>query len=153
MPEKMAFWPYIHHTLEKSIVAIIDAVLFIENAQWRLMSKQHIRVSRDAAKQLREVAVKVVLQKHGNSIELNAIYADAVIAEIMHIVWQAFNVGIIQAIIVIACNEDLVFVRKAAKPFDEVLYFLFSDVACMHDYIGFRQVFQLMMLAVSIRDM
>jgi acetyl-CoA acetyltransferase len=84
-------------------------------------------------------------------------YADAVIAEIMHIVWQAFNVGIIQAIIVIACNEDLVFVRQATKPFDEVLYFLFcaffSDVACMHDHIGFRQIFQLMMLAVSIRDM
>ena len=121
------------------------------------MRKQHIRISRDAAKQLREVAVKVVLQKHRHTVKLDAVNGDAVIAEIMYIVWQAFNVGTIQAIIVIACNEDLVFVRQAAKPFDEVLYFLFSaffsDVACMHDYIGLRQIFQSMMLAVSIRDM
>jgi hypothetical protein len=57
----------------------------------------------------------------------------------------------------VACNEDFVLVRQLAKPFDEVLDFLFgailSDVTSMHDEIGFRQIFQNLMLAMSIRDM
>ena len=121
------------------------------------MRKQHIRISRDAAKQLKEVAVKVVLQKHRHTVKLDAVNGDAVIAEIMHIIWQAFNVGTIQTIVMVACNEDLVLVRQLAKPFDEVLDFLFgavfSDVTRMHDDIGIRQIFQDLMLAVSIRDM
>ena len=57
----------------------------------------------------------------------------------------------------IPCNEDLVSIGQAAKPFDEVLDFLFgailSDVTGMHNDIGIRQIFQNLMLAVSIRDM
>ena len=54
-------------------------------------------------------------------------------------------------------NEDFVLVRQLAKPLDEVLDFLFGavfgDVTRMHDDIGLRQIFQDLMLAMSIRDM
>ena len=75
----------------------------------------------------------------------------------MHNVWQTFNVGSIQAIVVIACDENLVFVRQVAKPFDEVFDFLFgavfSDVTSMNYDISFRHVIKKMMLSVSVRDM
>ena len=144
MPEKMIFRSYIHHTLVKSMVAIIDAVLLIKDAQRWLVGEQHIRIVWDATKQFGKDSVKVILHEHRHPIELEAINGSAFIAEIMHIIWQTFNVGTIKAVVVIPGNENLVGIRKAAKPFDEVLDFLFgaifSNIASVNDNVCFRQI-------------
>ena len=57
----MVFWPYIHNAFEKVIIAEIDAIRLVKNPLRRLMRQKNIRVGWDAAKQLWQVPVKVVL--------------------------------------------------------------------------------------------
>ena len=75
----------------------------------------------------------------------------------MHIIWQAFNFGSTQTIIVISSNENLVDIGQTTEPFYEILDFLFGavlgDVTSMHNDIGIRQVFKKLMLVVSVGDM
>ena len=88
--EKMVSGPDIHHALIQVIVAIIDAILLVQDTQWRLVRQQHISIVGNAAKQFREVTLQIVLDKHGHAVKLDTIDGDGVVAEIMHVVGQTF---------------------------------------------------------------
>ena len=60
-----------------------------------------------------------------------------------------------QAQVVVACDEYLVRVRKLFKPVDEVENFflrpVLREVLAMNQDVSFREVLQLMVLAVGVR--
>ena len=152
--EKMVSGPDIHHTLIQVIVAIIDAILLVQDTQWRLVRQQHISIVWNAAKQFREATLQIVLDKHGYAVKLDTIDGDGVVAEVMHVVGQTFQLGAIKAKVVVASNKNLVLIRQAAKPFNKVLDFflgaVLGKVARVDDDVGFRQAIKLTMLAVRV---
>ena len=84
------------------------------------------------------------MRMHRHTVELDAVDGNCLVAEIMHIVGQSFNVCAIKAHVVVAGNEDLVTVRQAAEPFHETFSFLYGailgDVSGVCHNVGFGQV-------------
>ena len=58
----------------------------------------------------------------------------------MHVVGQSFQGGINHAVIMIACNEDFVFVWLVTKPFEEVeslhVATTQGEITAVHQHIG-----------------
>ncbi len=79
------------------------------------------------------------------------------VGELMYVVRESVNVGIIEAIVMVATYKDFVFVWQVTKPVEEIHGFLFgpyhAEVSGMYHHIGIRQIPELMMAVVSVGKM
>ena len=120
------------------------------------MSYQYVGVGGDSGIVAALAVGDAIAHKHRNAVELNAIYFDTGVAEIMHIVVKAVDVSSIEAVIMIAADENLVFVWQVAKPVEEIDGFLLgtnhAEVTGMHHHIGFGQIPKSAVAAVRIRE-
>lgn len=75
----------------------------------------------------------------------------------MHIVVKTVDVGPVEAVIVVATDENLVPIRQVAEPVEKIKSFPFApdhtEIARMDYYIGLGQIPQPPMTAMSIREM
>lgn len=98
-----------------------------------------------------------IAHKHRNAVELNAIYFDTGVAEIMYVGIESVNVGTIQAIVMVTADEYLVAIRQIAEPVHEVYCLGFASVhgkvTGMYHYIGIGQIPKPTVAVVSIREM
>ena len=72
----------------------------------------------------------------------------------MHIVIKTVDIGSIQAIVMVATDENLVAIRQVAKPVEKVYRFLLgpdhTEIAGMNHYIGIGQILQPMMRPMRV---
>lgn len=72
----------------------------------------------------------------------------------MHIRVEAVDVRSIEAIVMIAADENFIGIRQVAEPVEEIECFLFSschsEIAGMYHDIGFGKVFKTMVTAVGV---
>ena len=73
----------------------------------------------------------------------------------MHIVIKAIDISSIEAIVMVAVDENFVIIWQVAKPVEEINRFLLTPdhakVAGMHHHIGLGQIPQPPMAVVSVR--
>lgn len=121
------------------------------------MSNQNISVYGDFVI-IEVLAVNhAITHKHRNTVEFQALNLDTGVAQVMHIVIKAADVGAIQTIIVVATDENLVAIRQVTEPVQEIDRFPFAsdhaEVAGVYHNIGLREINQPMMAAMSVREM
>lgn len=120
------------------------------------MSYQYVGVGGDSGIVAALAVGDAIAHKHRNAVELNAIYFDTGVAEIMYVGIESVDFGTIKAFVVIAANEYLVAIRKVAQPVHEVDCLGFTSVhgkiARMYHYIGFGQIPKSAVAAMRIRE-
>ena len=98
-----------------------------------------------------------ITHEHRNPVESQTLNLYAGIAEIMHIVVKTVDIGSIQAVIVVAADENLVAIRQIAEPAEKVNRFLLatdqSEVAGIKHYISLGQIPHPPVASMSIRKM
>lgn len=72
---------------------------------------ENIRVVGNIGKVATLAVRYAIFKKHRHAIELNSVYLNAGVAEIMHIVIKPVDIGSIKAVIVVATNKNLVAIR------------------------------------------
>ena len=95
-----------------------------------------------------------ILEKHRHAIELDAIYQDSGIAQVVAVLVQPLQSRAPKAEVVVAGYEDLVPVRQTAEPFHKVQRLPLGphhrEVPRMHDHIALRQPSQQPVHVVSV---
>ena len=72
------------------------------------MGNQYIDISRDIRNMLTLTVCNAIGHEHGDAVKLHTVNSDAACSEIVTVVIQTIDIGIIQAIVVVAGNEYLI---------------------------------------------
>lgn len=146
MPEKMQSGLDSCYAGEKLFRTIVDIVVKIEDAQWRRVGNENVRIVGDICIMLGLAAGYAVAHEHRNAIKFNSVNYYAGIAQVMHVIVESVNLGTIKAFVVVAADEYLLQIRKVAEPVQEIQCFLLaschSKITGMHNYIGLGQIAQ-----------
>ena len=118
------------------------------------MGNQYIDISRDIRNMLTLTVCNAIGHEHGDAVKLHTVNSDAACSEIVTVVIQTIDIGIIQAIVVVAGNESLLGLRQVTKPVEKanslVHFTAEGKVSGMYNHVGSRKVFQPPMLTVSV---
>lgn len=121
------------------------------------MSNQDVGVCRDAGEVAALPIGDAIAHEHGDAVEFQPVDLNAGVAEVMYIAVKPVDISSVEAIIVVAANEDLVAIWQVAEPIDKINGLLFAadhaEVARMHYNIGLWQILKPMVATVSVRQM
>lgn len=120
----------------------------VQDAERRTVRYQHVNPVGNLCVVLdfRKVAI-LHAHKHRGAVETYAVDGKGVVAEIMHVVRQTVKLGVEQAAVVVAGDENLVPVGQFAQPLYKVdglaLAARHGEIAAVHKQVGIRQFGQL----------
>lgn len=138
------------------LVAIIDTIIKVEDSVGWIMCNQHISVFWDFGDVFRLAVGDAIAHKHCNSVEFYSINLDTRVAKIMYIRVEAVDVRSVEAIVMIAADENFIGIRQVAEPVEEVDGLGFrthhTEITGMYHHIGFGQILKLTMASVGIRE-
>lgn len=141
---------------KKLFIAIVDIIIKVEDAVSRGVGNQHICVRRDIGNITALTVSDTIAHKHRNAVEFHTVNLNTAVAKIMHVGVKTFNIGAIEAVVVVAADEYLMRIRQIAEPIQEVNGLLFgsdhSEVSGMHKHIGCRKLSKPPVAAVRIRQ-
>lgn len=124
--------------------AIVDTAIEIKDSVYRRMGDQNIGIFGDAGIVAALAIGYAIAHEHRDTIEFQSVNLDAGIAQVMHIVVKAIDVGSIKAVIMVAADENLVAIRQIAEPVEKVNRFLLTtdhaEITGMYHHIGLRQI-------------
>lgn len=106
--------------LEQGVISPVDISRKVPYAQWGLVADQDIRIGRNPVDMLFVCTCQVIAYKHGHSVEVQTFYCHARVAEIMHMLRQPFQLGLVKAIVMISGDEYFVRMREGSQPFDKI---------------------------------
>ena len=92
----------------------------VKNIFGRLMSDKNICVHRYIHKIIFHPSRHRILKKHRHTIELNALYQDSRIAEIVAVIVKPFQTRTPKAKVVIPSDKDLIPIWQIAEPFHKI---------------------------------
>ena len=131
MTKKMNTRPNPGDLLEQEIISPMDIPGIITYAQRRLMGNQNIRTGRNLADLLLVCTCQFIAYEHGQSIKMQAFYLNARITQIMDMLREAFQLGLVKTIIMVSSNEYFIRIGKFGQPFNKINNFLFR--ACQSE--------------------
>ena len=135
----------------------MDIPGIITYAQRRLMGNQNIRTGRNLTELLLVCTRQLIAYEHGCSIKMQASYLDARVTQIMDMLWEPFQLGLIKTIIMVSGNEYFMRIGKFGQPFNKVNDFLLrarrGKIPRMNQHICIGQGAKLPMQAVRVRKM
>lgn len=138
------------------LVAIIDTIIKVEDSVGWIMCNQHISVFWDLGDVFRLAVGDAITHKHWNSVEFYAVNLNSGVAEIVYVWVEAVDVRSIEAIVMIAADENFIGIRQVAEPVEEVDGLGFrthhTEITGMYHHICFGQILKLTMASVGIRE-
>lgn len=155
MSEKMSFeiiksW----ESFEDFLRAIVDAVVKVEDAISRGMGYQYVCVGGNSGIVAALAVGYAIAHEQRDTVEFNTIYFDAGVAQVMHVIVKAVDVGSIQAVIVVAANENLVAIWQIAELVEKINRFLLAsdhtEVSGMYHHISLGQIPEPMVTVMRI---
>ena len=96
------------------------------------MGNQYIDISRDIRNMLTLTVCNAIGHEHGDAVKLHTVNSDAACSEIVTVVIQTIDIGIIQAIVVVAGNEYLMGIRQVTCGLTATL------TPCTSSFVPFR---------------
>lgn len=155
--EQVKTWIDRGNTSQQRPVAVVDAVVEVEDPIWRTVRHKHIRVLRNSRVIPFLTVGQAVGREHRHAVETDAANRHSGVAEVMHIPVEAADFGAEKAVVVVSGDEDFVRMLQVAKPIEEVDGLLFRtahrEVARMHQHVSARQIPDPSMASVRIRYM
>lgn len=134
--------------------AIVEAVVEIKDSIARRMGNQDVGVGGDSGIVAALAVGDAIAHEHRNTIELQAINLNSGVAQVMDILVKSVDVGSIEAIIMVAADENFVFVWQVAEPIEGINGFLLGSnhtkVSGMYHHIGLGQIPESAMATVGI---
>lgn len=103
---------------------IVDAIIEIKDSIGRRMGNQNVGIFRDTCIVATLAVRYAIAHEHRDSIEFQSVNLNAGVAQVMHIVIETVYVGAIETIIVVAADENFVFVWQVAEPVEKINGFL-----------------------------
>ena len=128
MAKQMQAGLYFFYPYQKFCRTIVNPIVKIKNAIGRTMGYQYIRAGWYGGIVTGLKLRYAIFHEHGDAIEFNSVNYHTGIAQIMYILIQPAYLGSIKTGIVIATDENLVRVRKVAKPIHEINGFLLASI-------------------------
>jgi len=137
--------------------AIVDIIVEIKDSVSRTMGYQDVCIWGDSGIVAALAVGYTIAHEHRNAVEFQPVNFNYGITKIMHIVVEPVDVGSIEAIVMVAADENFVFVRQVTEPVKEINGFLLgsdhTEVTGMHHYIGLGQIPEAMVAVVRVRKM
>ena len=120
------------------------------------MGDYNIRTQRYLTDMLLVCTGLFIAYEHRHTIEMQAFYLNARIAEIMDMLRESFQLGLVKTIIMVSGNEYFMWIRKFGQPFNKVEYFFFcacqGEIPRMDQHVRIGQGVKLPMQTVRVRE-
>ena len=142
------------HLYKQLIGAIVNVVIKVQNAQRRTMGNQHICISRNIRNMFTLPVCNAISHAHGYAVNLPTVEGNAVRTKIVAIGIKPFDVCILEAVIMIAGDDNFMCIRQVTEPVKKIYSFANftteSKVTGMNNHVSFGKVFQPPVLTVSV---